>query len=177
MIVNICVWDAQFSSDCRNPDLLWPPDSPARSLASLHCLLSFTFCHLSFVISLYVHGCSPRRLLVSHSWQARAHAHINICQQHKKPYLASREFLILCYLERVQRYKAELCMPFEGSFACCSHRKKDYNKLLAWGCSILTSAHCTLIQIVEQRWSWISEMRVRPTEMREKMILWNSTGK
>lgn len=114
MIVNICVWDAQFSTDCRNPDLLWPLNSLAHSFASLHCLFSFTFCHLSFVISQYVHGYSLHRLFLSLTSTVKfmagmltcTHKHMSATQ---KPYLASREFFPLCYLERVQRYKAELC--------------------------------------------------------------------
>ena len=89
------------------------------------------FCLLLFVIFLSF------SYLTIHSWLLSVHAHTNICQHYKS--LTSREFFIFYYLERVQRYKAKLCMPCKGSFACCSR-----NKLLAWECSILTSTHCCI---------------------------------
>lgn len=122
MTVNICVWDAQFSGDYWNPGLLWPPKSLAYSLASLHCLFFFTFRHLSFVISQHVHGNSLHRLSVSIEIMtgmcARTHKHMSAKQ---RPYLPSREFFSFSATWR--EYKgAELCMPCEDSFSCCSQR-------------------------------------------------------
>lgn len=145
MIVNICVWDALFSTGCRNPDLLWPLNSLAHSLASLHCLFFFTFCHLSFVISQHVLGCSLHRLSVSHcsdeftaGTRTRTHKHMS---EKQKPDLASREFFILCYLERAQKVRSR---AVHAMWVLAVRIEKDCNKLLAWGGSVLTSARCTL---------------------------------
>lgn len=148
MMVNICVWDARFSAGCRNPDLLWPLNSLAYSLTSLHRLVFPAFCHLSFVISQHIHGSSSlppsclSPLFRIHGERACTHKHMSAKQ---KPHLAPGDFFFLrCYLERVQRYKAELCMP-------CECIERDYNKLLAWGCSILTYAHCTFIFLSQNK--------------------------
>lgn len=82
MMVNICVWDARFSAGCRNPDLLWPLNSLAYSLTSLHRLVFPTFCHLSFVISQHIHGSSSLAALPNPR-QVSARARTNICQQNK----------------------------------------------------------------------------------------------
>lgn len=112
MIVTICVWDAQFSTGFWNSRLHRPLNSLARSLDSLHCLFSFTFCHLSLVISHSVHGSSLPQLSLSNSTmefmagaRTRTHKHMSVIQKHD---LASREFFFPGYLDRLQRYDAEL---------------------------------------------------------------------
>lgn len=152
--MNICVWDAQFAPGCQNSDLLWPLNSLAQSLASLHfspSLFVIFFFSLSLsrdnAHSLHWLSVSPSSVksVACMSTCARKHMSATL-----KPDLALGEFFILCYLEGVQRYKSEPCMPCEGSSARCSRTIIRF-----WHKG---AAFWALIQITKQRWLWVIAM-------------------
>lgn len=99
-----------------------PLNSLARSLDSLHCLFSFTFCHLSLVISHSVHGSSLPQLSLSHSTmefmagaRTRTHKHMSVIQKYD---LASREFFFPGYLDRLKapRFRSRNRISSESLF-------------------------------------------------------------
>lgn len=126
------------------PSTPWLIPSPAfTALSSLLFVIFLLLSHNTSTAPLLSRLPVSRRSSESTvSERACTHKHMSAKQ---KPHLAPGDFFFLrCYLERVQRYKAELCMP-------CECIERDYNKLLAWGCSILTSAHCTFIFLSQNK--------------------------
>lgn len=130
MIVNICVWDVAFlhrlqefwtSTHFLTFQLVHRPN--LRCLFVLH-----HFCYRSFVISQCPHGDSSPQLsafsfIVQSTAGPRACTHTHMSAR-QRPELASREFFVLSYLDRLQRCIAVLCVPCEGSLSCCSPWKK-----------------------------------------------------
>lgn len=121
----------------------------SKSLVSLHCLFSCTFCYLL------------QRLSVEFT-----HINMSVTQ---KAHLASRD---ISYFATWREYKGmkQSCACHARAALLTARIEKDYNKLLAVGCSILTSAHCTLIQIINPWWSGNKCNDFQKTKRKERKV-------
>lgn len=118
----------QASSGLLSPWLIPSPAFTAFSSSLFVIFLSLS--HNTFTATL-----STASLSLSKSWRACAHAHINICQQNKG--LTCRPENFFHSLLPGESTKVQSCACHVRTAFLAVH--KDYNKLLAWGWSILTS--------------------------------------